>query len=97
MTYRPMKEEYKPRTREQKLGYLMEECGEVLAAAGKLLRWGPDSVNPELPPEAQETNRDWLMRELHDLERAIRFIRAEFNYRPTRGALAPQAGGESSG
>ena len=25
------------------VGHLIEECGEVLAAAGKLLRWGPDA------------------------------------------------------
>jgi regulator of replication initiation timing len=30
---------------------LTEKGGEVLAAAGKSIRWGLDSVNPELPPE----------------------------------------------
>jgi NTP pyrophosphatase (non-canonical NTP hydrolase) len=70
-----LKPEYYPVTPQQKLGYLIEECGEVLAAAGKTLRWGPGSVNPELPTEQQETNRDWLWRELTDLSRAIMLVR----------------------
>jgi NTP pyrophosphatase (non-canonical NTP hydrolase) len=57
------------------LSHLVEECGEVLAAAGKSLRWGLESVNPELPPEQQETNRAWLFRELCDLEDVIQRIR----------------------
>lgn len=69
-----MKPKYEPKTWEQKLGYLVEEAGEVLAAAGKTLRWGPRSVNPELPPEQQEENAIWLWRELRDLKRAIRII-----------------------
>jgi len=59
------------------LSHVVEECGEVLAAAGKCQRWGMDSVNPELPPEDQETNRDWLSRELDDLEGAIGRLRKE--------------------
>lgn len=70
-----MKAEYEPKTQTQKLSYLVEECGEVLAAVGKSVRWGLGSVNPELPPEEQETNADWLLRELVDLERAIGFAR----------------------
>jgi len=58
------------------LGYLIEECGEVQAAAGKTVRWGPDCYNPELPPEEREINRDWLLREVDDLEEAIKRIRA---------------------
>ena len=55
------------------LGHVVEECGEVCAAAGKLLRWGPHSYNPELPEDTQdrETNIDWLNRELEDLKEAI--------------------------
>lgn len=53
------------------LGHLIEECGEVLAAAGKTLRWGWASVNPELPQEQQETNIVWLRRELEDLKGTI--------------------------
>lgn len=70
-----MKPQYRPETIEDKLGYLVEECGEVLAAVGKTQRWGEESVNPELPAEQQETNREWILRELPDLERAIRMVR----------------------
>lgn len=71
----PKRPEYEPQTVEQRLGYLVEECGEVLAAAGKSLRWGLDSRNPELPPGKRETNAEWLERELHDLEAAIARVR----------------------
>lgn len=66
-----MKPEYEPQTLGEKLGYLIEECGEVMAAVGKTLRWGPDGVNPDLPTEQQETNRHWILRELLDLQGAI--------------------------
>lgn len=74
-----MKPQYKPETDEQKLGYFVEECGEALAAVGKTLRWGLDGVNPELPEEEQETNRRWVLRELRDLTRAIRYVRDVLN------------------
>lgn len=66
--------QYKPVTFEQRLGYLVEECGEVMAAAGKTLRWGLESHNPELPDDERETNRDWLARELRDLKEAIALL-----------------------
>ena len=53
------------------LAHVIEECGEVLAAAGKTQRWGLMSVNPLLASELQETNINWLERELIDLETAI--------------------------
>lgn len=65
---------YRPRTAGERLGYLVEECREVLAAAGKSLRWGLDSVNPELSGDRQETNAQWLARELVDLQEAIRLM-----------------------
>lgn len=55
----------------KQLSHLIEECGETLAAAGKLQRWGKDSVNPLLPPKQQETNLDWLIREMKDLDQAL--------------------------
>jgi hypothetical protein len=55
----------------KQLSHVIEECGEVLAAAGKTQRWGLDSVNPELPKSKQERNGDWLKRELKDLREAI--------------------------
>lgn len=53
------------------LGHVVEECGEVLAAAGKILRWGWEATNPELPIEKRESNLVWFQRELNDLKGAI--------------------------
>lgn len=69
--------EYMPKTPEQRMGYLVEECGEVLHAAGKIQRWGLESYNPELPEAQRETNRQWLARELSNLEAAIAMIRED--------------------
>ena len=69
-----MRPEYQPKTTPQKLGYLVEECGEVLAAVGKTQRWGLESRNPK-PGSSRETNREWILRELDDLENAIAFVR----------------------
>lgn len=80
---------YYPKTAEQKLGYLAEEAGEVLAAVGKSQRWGLHSVNPELPPEQQERNQDWLLRELQDLKGAIALV--ENMIRPPTSLVAPQS------
>lgn len=69
--------QYMPRDRQSRIGYLVEECGEVMHAAGKMIRWGPDSFNPELPEDERETNRAWLLRELSNLEAAIAFVRED--------------------
>lgn len=58
---------YHSRTPEQGLAHVIEECGEVLAAAGKTLRWGPYSYNPEIAESDRELNIDWLRREMADL------------------------------
>ncbi len=50
------------------LGKFIEECGEVLAAAGKTVRFGWDGYNPLDP---HESNEEWLQREIADLEQAI--------------------------
>lgn len=71
-----MKPQYRPITLGQKLGYLVEECGEVLAAVGKTQRWGLESFNPE-PGASRETNREWILRELSDLEIACAIVRVE--------------------
>ncbi len=71
-----MKPQYEPKTMQQILGYLVEECGEVQAATGKTIRWGLDSSNPELPVEKRETNARWILRELDDLERAVVYARS---------------------
>ena len=69
-----IKPEYKPETEEQILGYLIEECGEVIHACGKTVRWGMDNFNPELPEDKQEQNWQWICRELKDLKRSIRLF-----------------------
>jgi NTP pyrophosphatase (non-canonical NTP hydrolase) len=68
----PKRPEDEPETDEERLSYFVEETGEVLAAVGKSLRWGLASFNPELPPEKQELNRDWVRLELNDLRAAIK-------------------------
>lgn len=73
---RTVKPEYEPQTIAQMLGYLVEECGEVMAAVGKAQRWGLASSNPELPEDQRETNGDWILREMDDLEGAILRLRA---------------------
>lgn len=55
----------------KQLAHLIEEMGEVGAAAGKTLRWGPLSSNPLLPPAECETNAAWLWREMHDLQHVL--------------------------
>lgn len=64
---------------DQTLSHVIEECGEVLAAAGKLQRHGIYSVNPLLPVEQQETNIHWLIRELVDLKEAIERFELELD------------------
>lgn len=58
---------------DKRLGYLVEECGEVMAAVGKSIRWGLAGFNPE-PDSDREVNRDWIKRELKDLKYAIELI-----------------------
>lgn len=67
----PKRPEYEPTDDVQRIGYGVEESGEVLAAVGKLIRWGPLSYNPELPEAERESNGAWVRRELHDLTAAI--------------------------
>ena len=66
-----MKPQYEPKTREQHYGYLIEEAGEVLAAAGKTLRWGELSANPEIRMQDRVTNVAWLRDEMRDLRGAL--------------------------
>ena len=53
------------------VGKAVEELGELQAALGKTLRWGWSSVNPKLPPEAQEPNASWVRREIEDVRGAL--------------------------
>lgn len=55
----------------KRLAHAIEECGEFIAAAGKLQRWGPHSVNPLLPADEQQENIDWLESEIVDVQQAM--------------------------
>ena len=55
----------------ERLAMLIEECGEVIQAAGKVLRhgylsWHPDAKAPD-EDHSPPNNRDDLMREITDL------------------------------
>lgn len=78
-----MKSCYKPTNEQQYLGYLVEECGEVMSAVGKSQRWGLESFNPEIPEDDAEKIFEWILRELKDLRRAIKFVEFHLkdNYR----------------
>lgn len=64
------------------MAHAAEEAGEFLAALGKSLRWGLNSVNPLLPPSEQETNRAWLLREMSDLRGALDRLEREMKDTP---------------
>lgn len=53
------------------MGKAVEEAGEFLSAMGKTMRRGWRSVNPELLPQDQERNIDWVQREMSDLRGAL--------------------------
>lgn len=71
-----IKPEYRSNSYEQCMAHIAEECGEFIAAYGKGQRFGWQSVNPELPPDQQETNQEWALRELNDLFRSIKAYHA---------------------
>lgn len=48
----------------EEVGEAMKDLGDLLAALGKTGRWGLDSVDPTIPADQRETNRDWLRRAL---------------------------------
>lgn len=52
----------------------IKKPGEVQAALGKSVKWGMKSYNPELPEDQREYNFQWILKELKDLKRAIRFV-----------------------
>jgi len=56
------------------LQVLQEEAGEIIQAASKCNRFGPESFNPELPPELQVSNHQQLENEIHDLLGVVELI-----------------------
>lgn len=79
----PSKPEYMPKTPRERLGYLIEECGEVLQIAGKSLRYGYRSFNPELPYNERVTNAVLMQREIANVEAAIAMVRRDIEDFPT--------------
>ena len=55
---------------------IMEESGELIQAVSKVLRWGWQSFNPELPISARTFNHEAMKREYDDLNRQINRLRA---------------------
>ena len=53
------------------VGKMVEECGELMAALGKTVRFGWKSSDPGLPMNERETNRDWVLREMNDTRDAL--------------------------
>lgn len=61
------------------VGKVVEEMGELQAALGKVLRWGWDSANPELPLSERETNFLWVQREMQDVRGALDNLEREMS------------------
>jgi hypothetical protein len=59
------------------VGKAVEEMGELSAELGKTIRWGINSFNPELPLSQQETNRQWIEREMIDVRGALDNLETE--------------------
>jgi NTP pyrophosphatase (non-canonical NTP hydrolase) len=61
---------YLPKTPERKVVHLMEECGEVIQACAKILRFGLDAEHPV----SGMPNRKSLRTELADLRAAVKKV-----------------------
>ncbi len=65
---------------QERLAILIEECGEVIQIACKILRHGYESTNPMM--DSDETNREALERELGDLGHAVRRMEKAHDINP---------------
>jgi hypothetical protein len=63
---------------EGRIAHAIEEAGEFIQAAGKTLRFGYNSVNPDLPKGEQIKNIDWLMSEVLDAKQALERLQASY-------------------
>jgi len=78
---------FRPTNLRGKLAWVVEECGELQAAIGKTQRFGINCANPFLEPEEQETNREWILREMRDLRKALTLLEdalTDYNAYPKR-------------
>jgi hypothetical protein len=70
-----MKPGYEPKTLEEHLFKVSEECAEVIQATSKIGRFGLLSTNPDLPAAERITNQEHLLLEMEDAEREFRRLR----------------------
>ena len=63
--------DFQPKTFQAKMWHVIEECGEVCEALGKIGRFGPYSSNPLIPEAQREVNIVWAKREIKDLQAAL--------------------------
>ena len=69
------------RAQAERLNMLIEECGEVIQAAAKVLRHGYGSYNPDAPHLGD--NKYQLGRELSDVRAIMAMMRAGGEFRPS--------------
>lgn len=63
---------YRPKTRLAALGWVIEECGEVLQCIGKIMRFGKENYHPT--DLNKVTNSERLEAEFSDLKAALRHL-----------------------
>jgi NTP pyrophosphatase (non-canonical NTP hydrolase) len=68
-----MNEKYLPQDPAGRMARLVEECGEVLQALGKAVRFGMQNSHPKGGPN----NREALLLELDDLIHAANAVKAD--------------------
>jgi hypothetical protein len=69
--------EHEPKNLEETFVYSTGEFAECIQAISKAQRFGLEGVDPRLPPEERRTNREQILLELIDAERAIRYLRRD--------------------
>lgn len=67
----PQDPKYRPQDERTAIANVVQNCGEVLHAIGKIGRWGNESVNPLVPRSQQETNRRLALRKFAELRAAM--------------------------
>lgn len=77
------------RDRGECLVKLMEECGEAIQAASKVLLMGPDNLHPASLDGT--TNREWLEQELGDVLAMIQVLKADTDLGLTEKGLQAAA------
>lgn len=66
----------------ERLALLIEECGEVIQAASKVLRHGYDSYDPTVEPDDRVSNLQQLEKEIGHLDHAIGLMATAEDIKP---------------